>query len=144
MEKDSLVHLAAPGRTASSHTTTALNDRAAASELAPCPFCGRKPPEDLIDTLYPGMRWREEDGFKFYVAPGRSRKSDGYVWTMHCNVSAGGCGATISGDSEEEARAAWNRRAPSPPDEGVSALIRGLAGEQHVQPKRPARSPRIA
>lgn len=75
-----------------------------------CPFCGMRPPTDLIDTLYPTGKWREDDGMRHYMSIGADEEAHGHCWTMHCTVSGGGCGAQISGDSEELAIAAWNRR----------------------------------
>ena len=88
-----------------------MNPTQPSPELLACPFCRMKPSGDLIDTLYPGCRWREDDGIRHYLLPGDGRDGHGYTWTMHCNRSYGGCGAQISGDSRDEAIAAWNRRA---------------------------------
>lgn len=88
------------------------------NDLLPCPFCGRAVEEDLSDTLYRTTPWwyvvTERKTYRTYGHNNIRRhiEPDGYVWTMHCPESCGGCGAEIHGDSEEEAKAAWNRRAP--------------------------------
>ena len=57
-----------------------------------CPFCGHDlNGDDILDTLYPIIGWR-----------------DGYQ--VMCLPAAGGCGATVYGDTEEEAMDNWNRR----------------------------------
>lgn len=82
-------------------------------ELKPCPFCGFDADLDEPDTLYPGGRWREDDGIRHYLLPNDKREGHGRTWTLHCPVTVGGCGAQISGDTREEAIAAWDRRADS-------------------------------
>lgn len=81
--------------------------------LRPCPFCGRAVSEDLSDTLHRnGIRWSVlPDGSRHYHTGIPGEPGDGQCWSMHCNQSDGGCGAEVHGDSEAEARAAWNRRA---------------------------------
>jgi hypothetical protein len=82
--------------------------------LKPCPFCGWQPPADLSDVLYPSgtyRRWDERNQFHHYVSHNQSRQGDTPCWEMNCTANMGGCGASISADSEEEAVAAWNRRA---------------------------------
>lgn len=80
-------------------------------ELSPCPFCGRKPDEDLSDTLYPnGSGWKEVGkGFRSYHSF-RDVPKEQWCYSMHCPESAGGCGVEIHGDSEEEVVKKWNRR----------------------------------
>ena len=77
--------------------------------LKPCPFCDKAVDLGDPDTLYPTMAWRKDDDICHYVRI--DEPHHGLVWTMHCSEQAGGCGAEISGDSREEAIAAWNRRA---------------------------------
>lgn len=85
-----------------------------ALEAKACPFCGKPVDFEDGDTLYPtGIFWREnEHGFRHYVSFKEHRPTDGKVWGMHCPTPAGGCGAEITGDSREEALAAWDRRVP--------------------------------
>lgn len=85
-----------------------------ASALKPCPFCGWEPPADLSDVLYPTGTYRrveQRHGYAHYVSHNQSRKGDTQCWGMNCTACMGGCGASISADSEGEAIAAWNRRA---------------------------------
>lgn len=82
-------------------------------KLLPCPFCGKRVTLEDDDTLYPsGILWRDdpEIGLRTYHRRKEQREGDGMCYTLHCPVPSGGCGAEISGDSKEEAIAAWNRR----------------------------------
>lgn len=76
-----------------------------------CPFCGLKFPKDLIDNVYPTGRWREDDGMRHYLLPDDPREHFGRTWNVVCQEHMGGCGASISGDSYDEAIEKWNRRA---------------------------------
>jgi hypothetical protein len=79
--------------------------------LPPCPFCGKKPSEDLIDTCYPnGTYWREEDGLRHYIRHKERLLTDNRCWLFHCNESEGGCGAELTGDSRDEVIEKWKRR----------------------------------
>lgn len=82
----------------------------------PCPFCGMRPPDDLIDTLYPsGPWWRQDgDGHRSYHLHRNRAPGDQPCVTMHCTENMGGCGAEITADTEAEVIAKWNRRAPMP------------------------------
>lgn len=83
----------------------------------PCPFCGKPVDLEDQDTLYPsGISWRdhEDPGMRSYHARRDHKEGDGKCWRMHCPTPSGGCGAEISGDSKEEALAAWNRRPNTP------------------------------
>lgn len=82
-------------------------------ELLPCPFCGMRPPADLIDTLYPsGTWWRDlGDGERSYHSYKDHKKGDQPCISMHCTENMGGCGAEITADTEPEVIAKWNRRA---------------------------------
>lgn len=97
--------------------------------LLPCPFCGRKVDDDLIDTLYPSGIYRRPG--RGYVSHKERQPGDIPCWSMHCVLHHGGCGAEISGDSEEETIAAWNRR------QAIAAALAGLP-EQPKQPQEPA------
>lgn len=78
--------------------------------LLPCPFCGRQGDHSDPDTMHPSGGWVDEpDGFRHYVTTWDPRKQ-GSCFEVNCVQHYGGCGASISGDSEEEAIAAWNRR----------------------------------
>lgn len=81
--------------------------------LKKCPFCGTKPPEDLIDTLYPsGIWWRAlpGSGIRSYHSHADRKPGDNPCYRMGCDVHNGGCGAKVSADSKEEVIAAWNTR----------------------------------
>ena len=57
-----------------------------------CPFCGHDlNSDDIMDTVYPTDRERTS-------------------WQVVCQTLAGGCGATLYGETEEEAMDNWNRR----------------------------------
>jgi len=62
-------------------------------ELKPCPFCGFDLDafEYFDDTIYP---------------KGRDRT----VWSVNCAHFAGGCDASVLGDSEQDAINNWNKR----------------------------------
>ena len=82
------------------------------SELKPCPFCGKMPDLEDEDTLYPnGTAWifKEAIQSKTYVSF-RDAPKEQWCYSFHCVEIAGGCGAEISGDSKEQAIAAWNQR----------------------------------
>jgi hypothetical protein len=79
----------------------------------PCPFCGKEADMNDPDTLYPsGSYWRDaaDVGIRTYHGARQHQEGDGVCWAMHCPTPAGGCGAEITGDSKEEAIAAWDRR----------------------------------
>jgi hypothetical protein len=98
-------------------------------KLLPCPFCGKPAGTDLRDTLYPSGYWRETDGVRHYLSPADAGPCDGHTWRMHCKVDAGGCGCSISGDSRDEAIAAWNRRPAQPEREWDRHLFELWWGE---------------
>lgn len=81
-------------------------------ELKPCPFCGAKPPDDLIDTLYPtGIWWREIGGGIREYIDRHERTADCHpCYRMGCDVHNGGCGVAVHADTREEVITAWNRR----------------------------------
>lgn len=57
-----------------------------------CPFCRHDlNSDDIMDTVYPTDRERTS-------------------WQVVCQTLAGGCGATVYGETEEEAMDNWNRR----------------------------------
>lgn len=76
----------------------------------PCPFCGKIPEDDDEDAVHPSHGWLDIDSeirvYKsvFEVPP----EQWGYV--VNCVEHHGGCGASISGDSKQEAIDKWNRR----------------------------------
>lgn len=82
-------------------------------EIPSCPFCGKKVDLTDYDTIYPsGTYWRydSEIEMRTYHSFNDRLITDIACYTMHCPTPSGGCGARISGDSEEEALAAWSRR----------------------------------
>jgi len=81
-------------------------------ELAPCPFCGKKADLEDHDTLYPsgtGWKFDEELGCRTYHRA-HDVPVDQWVYSMHCPVQAGGCGAEVQGDTRDEALNSWNKR----------------------------------
>lgn len=64
------------------------------SELLPCPFCGFKPDPDYADCIYP---------------VGKSE-----LLQLVCYECAGGCGATVYGNTRAQCISTWNRRTPPP------------------------------
>ena len=80
--------------------------------LKACPFCGHKLDHEDSDTIHPsGVGWKPWKGarFRHYVSY-LEVPQEQWCWEVHCDITAGGCGASISGDSQEEAIARWNRR----------------------------------
>lgn len=72
----------------------------------PCPFCGLTPDLDDVDFLHPLNRERT-------------------LWGAHCAEAAGGCGASMLGDSREDALARWEARAvDTPAPAGISPTYR--------------------
>ena len=91
-----------------------MSDPMTTEALAPCPFCGMKPSDDLSDTLYPsGIFWRHnpETGIRSYHGMSDRKEGDAQCFKIVCNETYGGCSAEVSGDSREEVAAKWNRRA---------------------------------
>ena len=83
-------------------------------DILPCPFCGHKP-DDLDDALHPtGIGWAEHRGARNYFGRRhrRYKSRDGDVWELGCLEHEGGCGATMTGDSEAQVIAKWNLRMP--------------------------------
>lgn len=81
-------------------------------KLLNCPFCrcglDINDPENLHRS---GTYWRErETGFRQYVSHKDHLDTDNPCWVVNCEVTYGGCGVTMHGDSREEAIAKWNRR----------------------------------
>lgn len=81
-----------------------------------CPFCGMKCVPD-IDTLYPsGIGWKEGDlgdgnMIRHYVSIHKEHvPEEQWCYKIVCNESYGGCGATVYGDSKQEAIDKWNKR----------------------------------
>ena len=67
-------------------------------EVKNCPFCGHVLPKDDPDTLYP-LATRENGAINIYA------------WNIVCSVTAGGCDASMLGDSPGDCLAKWNKRA---------------------------------
>lgn len=72
----------------------------------PCPFCGLTPDLEDVDFIHPVTRNHS-------------------VWGAHCTVAAGGCDASILGDSREDVLERWEARAADrPAPVGISATYR--------------------
>ncbi len=84
-------------------------------KLKPCPFCGATQDTDWEDTMYPVFGWKDEDIggdgtlVRCYV-PIYDPEKHGMVYNINCASTYGGCDASITGDSEEEVIAKWNKR----------------------------------
>ena len=61
------------------------------ASLLPCPFCGFVPDVKDGDCIYPVNRERT-------------------VWNLVCYDTGGGCGASVLGDSPENAIINWQKR----------------------------------
>ena len=71
--------------------------------LLPCPFCGHDlNTQDPSDTIYPACR---------------NLNTGEYIYQIVCQENAGGCSATILGDSKEDCISLWNTRRPDIKDE---------------------------
>lgn len=81
-------------------------------DMKSCPFCGHPVDLDDQDTIYPnGIGWKDRPGgFRSYHSY-RLVPKEQWCYSIHCVTTSGGCGAKISGDSEEECIEKWNRRA---------------------------------
>lgn len=83
--------------------------------MKPCPFCGMKINPDDIDLVYPsGIGWKEDDWgdgtlYRHYVRALEVPKEQ-WCYQVVCQTHYGGCNASITGDSKEEAIANWNKR----------------------------------
>ena len=78
------------------------------NNLLPCPFCGQEVEEDDIYPTGTGWKAIDECGRSYHSF--RDVPKEQWCYAIHCEVTRGGCGARISGDSQEEAIAAWNKR----------------------------------
>lgn len=82
----------------------------------PCPFCGHRISEDLIDCFYgTGMFWRPDPEPLHFIEYMNRREAAVHpeaqpVLHIECNTTEGGCGAQIEGNTGEEVLAKWNRR----------------------------------
>lgn len=84
--------------------------------LKDCPLCGKQPDLQDGDTLYPiNIFWKDTPDGRMYGSRNTLELPQGQSWTMHCPVTAGGCGMEISGDSKQETIDAWNRRPDDKP-----------------------------
>lgn len=80
--------------------------------LKPCPFCGKAMDIDDPDTIYPSGFWASvpgEDYRHYFNDPSRCTP-EGTTYNVVCQTSAGGCSASIDGDSYKEAINNWNTR----------------------------------
>ena len=79
----------------------------------PCPFCGK--PVDLknTDTLHlTGVGWLFNEELQTHTYHRNTETpQEQWCYSMNCPVTAGGCGATMHGDTKADALAKWNKRA---------------------------------
>lgn len=81
------------------------------SELKPCPFCDNHLDDVDGDTFYKsGVVWMDTLRGRSYFRYADRKHFQGFCYNIVCNAIYGGCGASISGDSQDETIAAWNRR----------------------------------
>lgn len=81
-------------------------------EAKACPFCGMKIDVNDPDLVYPsGIGWKDDDidGYRYYVSH-REVPKEQWCYNVVCQSHYGGCGASITGDSKEEAIEKWNKR----------------------------------
>ena len=82
------------------------------NKCLPCPFCAKEIDITDGDTLYPnGTGWKNhtEDNLRSYHHY-REVPREQWRYSLHCAESSGGCGAQISGDTQQDAIDKWNRR----------------------------------
>ena len=80
--------------------------------ILPCPFCGKSVDITDIDTLYPnGTGWKDhkDQNLRSYCHY-TEVPTEQWCYSLHCVETSGGCGASTSGDSKQEAIDKWNRR----------------------------------
>lgn len=83
--------------------------------MKPCPFCGMKLDPEDVDTVYPsGVGWKEDETelYRYYVSS-REVPKEQWCYKVVCQEHYGGCNASITGDSKEEAIEKWNKRSES-------------------------------
>lgn len=82
------------------------------NKLKPCPFCGLQSHQDWDDTLHPsGIGWAEDDEHvPYYLSIDQYEEWQGTCYKLTCAEVYGGCGASATGDSQEEVINKWNRR----------------------------------
>jgi len=86
-------------------------------DIKPCPFCGMAVDINDYDTLYPsGIHWYDDpDIGRVYISRNQLKRAKGLYhvhdcWVLNCVATAGGCGASITGDSAGEAIHKWQQR----------------------------------
>lgn len=75
-------------------------------EMKNCPHCDFVM-EDDGDTFYPVGSWEDTPNGRVY---GHYLRYSNKRYNIWCNISSGGCGTTVYGDSEEETLKKWNTR----------------------------------
>ena len=75
-------------------------------EMKNCPHCDFVM-EDDGDTFYPVGSWEDTHSGRVYGSYLRYANKRYNIW---CNISSGGCGTTVYGDSKDETLKKWNTR----------------------------------
>ena len=79
-------------------------------ELLNCPFCGSELDIEDSDTFHAStVGWKNRGEYREYVNF-REVPKDQWCHEVHCCTIYGGCGASITADSRQEAIDKWNTR----------------------------------
>ena len=79
--------------------------------MKPCPFCGMEINPSDPDLVYPtGTGWKNESGGYRSYHQAYDVPKENWCYQVVCQTHYGGCGATMSGDSKQEAIDNWNKR----------------------------------
>jgi hypothetical protein len=75
--------------------------------MKPCPFCGKEPDLDDLDTLHPsGIYWTDSEHGILYRSHQDRGLHDHECYEINCIP----CSLTLEGDSKEEVIEKWETR----------------------------------